>query len=132
AEIHVVPKRELEALLARQPELYRHFARRLAYAMRLAVSYYRDLASLPLPARLAKRLLELAAIYGEPTERGVRIGLRLPQQVLAGMVAASRQSISKELKAWEARGWIGLSYNTLVLQQPEALRQLLRLAELGE
>jgi CRP-like cAMP-binding protein len=128
-EILVVPKRQLEILLERQPELYQYFARRLAFAMRLAVGYYADLASLPLPARMAKRLLELGAVYGEPVENGTRIGLRLPQEVLAGMLATSRQSINKELKIWEARGWIAVKYNTIVLSQPEALRKLLLEAE---
>ena len=125
-ELLLVPKRRLEELLEREPGLYRHFARRLAFAMRLSVAYYGDLAALPLSARLAKRLLELAVQYGEPEGEGVRIGLRLPQQLLADMMATSRQSISKELKAWEAKGWIAMKYNTLILRQPEALRSLLR------
>lgn len=124
-ELLLIPKHRLEALLEREPVLYRHFARRLAFAMRLSVAYYGDLASLSLPARLAKRLLELAVQYGEPEGEAVRIGLRLPQQLLADMMATSRQSISKELKAWEAKGWIAMKYNTLILQQPEALRALL-------
>lgn len=78
---------------------------------------------------MAKRLLELGAVYGEPVENGTRIGLRLPQELLAGMLATSRQSINKELKIWEARGWIAVKYNTIVLSQPEALRKLLLEAE---
>lgn len=125
-ELLLVPKRKLEDLLEQQPVLYKHFARRLAFAMRLSVSYYGDLAALPLPARLAKRLLELAAQYGEPDGEGVRIGLRLPQQLLADMMATSRQSVSKELKAWETQGWIAMKYSTMILRQPDALRKLLR------
>ncbi|HSW11741.1 MAG TPA: Crp/Fnr family transcriptional regulator, partial [Solimonas sp.] len=131
SELLLVPKHRLEALLEREPGLYRHFAKRLAFAMRLSVGYYGDLAALPLPARLAKRLLELSATHGQPEGESVRIDLRLPQQLLADMMATSRQSISKELKAWEARGWIALKYNTLTLLQPQALRQLLRTAELS-
>ncbi|WP_162932210.1 Crp/Fnr family transcriptional regulator [Solimonas sp. K1W22B-7] len=132
SELLMVPKRRFEDLLEREPGLHRHFSRRLAFAMRLSVSYYGDLAALPLPARLAKRLLELAAQYGERGDGGLRIGLRLPQQLLADMMATSRQSISKELKAWEARGWIAMKYNTLILQQPEALRQLVLSGERGD
>jgi len=128
-EVLLIPKRDLDALLAREPGLYRHFALRLARAMRLAVGYYGDLASLPLPARLAKRLLELAASFGEPAGGGTRIKLRLPQEVLAGMMATSRQSLSKVLKAWEANGWIAIKYNTLTVLQPRALEQLLRVAD---
>jgi CRP/FNR family cyclic AMP-dependent transcriptional regulator len=126
SELLLIPKRRLEELLDREPVLYKHFARRLAFAMRLSVSYYGDLAALPLPARLAKRLLELAAQYGEPDGEGIRIGLRLPQQLLADMMATSRQSISKELKAWETQGWIAMKYNTLILCRPEALRLLIK------
>lgn len=132
SELLMVPKRHLEALLENEPELYRHFARRLAFAMRLSTAYYSDLAALPLPARLAKRLLELSAVYGEPVDEGVRIALRLPQELLAGMMATSRQSINKELKVWEARGWIAMKYNTIVLCQSEALRQLQLTTEQGD
>ncbi len=40
------------------------------------------------------------------------------------MLGASRQGISKDLKAWEARGWIALRYGQLVIRDAAALRRI--------
>lgn len=128
----LVPKSRYETLLDAHPHLYKYLAKRVAVAMRIALNFYADLACLPLPARLAKRLLELAASHGQSTDEGVVIRLRLPQELVAGMVATSRQTVSKELKQWEAHGWIAMRYNTLILKEPESLHRLLTMAESGE
>ncbi len=128
SDILMIPRHRFDALLEREPVLYRHFARRLAMAMRLSIAYYGDLAALSLPARLAKRVLELAAQHGERDGERVRIGLRLPKQLLADMMATSRQSVSKELNAWEKQGWITMKYNTVILCQPDALKALIQTA----
>jgi CRP-like cAMP-binding protein len=129
AEVFVLPKARLLALLDAQPALYRHFAARLARALRIALSYIDDAAFLPLPLRLAKRLLELSRIYGADTPQGRRIDLHLPQEDLGRMLGASRQSVSKELKRWEARGWIGVEYGKVLVRDAAALQQLV--AEAG-
>jgi len=124
AEAFVLPKARLLALLDAQPALYRHFAARLARSLRIALSYIDDAAFLPLPLRLAKRLLDLARVYGVDTPLGQRIDLHLPQEDLGRMLGASRQSVSKELKRWEARGWIGVQYGKVVICDEAALRRL--------
>jgi CRP/FNR family cyclic AMP-dependent transcriptional regulator len=123
-EAFVLPKAKLLALLDAQPLLYRHFAARLARALRIALSYIDDAAFLPVPLRLAKRLLELSRIYGADTPLGRRIDLHLPQEDLGRMLGASRQSVSKELKRWEARGWISVEYGKVLIRDAAALQQL--------
>ena len=120
----VLPKAKLLALLDAQPLLYRHFAARLARSLRVALSYIDDAALLPLPPRLAKRLLDLARVYGADTPQGRRIELHLPQEDLGRMLGASRQSVSKELKRWEAQGWIGVEYGKVMIRDEAALLQL--------
>lgn len=76
-----------------------------------------DTAFLPLPARLAKRLLALGVtVGGEPAadERG-RIRLRLSQRELATLVGASRESVNKLLSQWRARGLVELQRQRLML-----------------
>lgn len=123
-EVFVLPKAKLLALLDAQPLLYRHFAMLLARSLRVALSYIDDAALLPLPARLAKRLLDLSRVYGEETPQGRRIELHLPQEDLGRMLGASRQSVSKELKRWEAQGWIGVEYGKVMIRDEAALLQL--------
>ena len=79
--------------------------------------------SLPLAARLGKRLLELAQVYGVEREEGRLIDLPLPQDDLANMLGATRQSVSKQLKAWEQRGWIALRYRHVAIRDSGALER---------
>jgi CRP-like cAMP-binding protein len=122
-ELMAVPHARLDALLDSDPKLHRFFLQRLARALQHALSYFEDVAMLPVSARLARRLLELAERNGEDTADGRRINLRLSQEELGRMLGATRQSISKELKAWKSLGWIRIEYGTVVILQPAALKQ---------
>lgn len=122
AEILLLPRDRFLALLDEQPRLYAHFMKMLCRKLRLAFAYIEDVQFEPLAVRLARRLLDLLSLYGA-SEKGV-IELQFSQDELARTLGASRQAISRELKAWEAREWIGLSYGGLAIHQPEALRQI--------
>lgn len=124
AEVFVLPKARLLGLLEAEPRLYRHFAARLARQLRFALSWIDDAVFLPLSLRLARRLLDLARVYGLDTPRGLLLDLHLPQEDLGRMLGASRQSVSKALKQMEARGWIALEYGKVLIRDAEALRQL--------
>ena len=126
AEVFVLPKARLLGLLDAQPLLYRHFAARLARQLRLALSWIDDAVFLPLSLRVARRLLQLARVYGQDTERGLLLDLHLPQEDLGRMLGASRQSVSKELKQMEARGWIALEYGKVLIRDVGALRRLVQ------
>jgi CRP-like cAMP-binding protein len=129
AEVFVLPREKLLALLERQPLWYRHFAARLARQLRLALSYIDDAVFLPLAQRLAKRLLQLARVYGRETPQGLLLDLHLPQEDLGRMLGASRQSVSKELRQWEKQGWIGLDYGRVLIRDPAAFRRLVSAAD---
>lgn len=128
-EVLILPRERFLALLAKQPDLYPHFMKMLCRKLRLAFAYIEDAQFEPLTVRLARRLLDLLAVYGKPADEGTLIDLHLPQDDLARMLGASRQAVSKDLKAWEAQGWIALNYGQLVIRDAAALR---RIADHGE
>nr|WP_254696147.1 Crp/Fnr family transcriptional regulator [Lysobacter enzymogenes] len=125
SEILLLPRTRFLALLEQHPELYRGFTRLLCRKLRTALDYVEDALTLPLAARLGKRLLELARVYGVEREEGRLIDLPLPQDDLANMLGATRQSVSKQLKAWEQRGWIALRYRHVVVRDAQALERAL-------
>jgi CRP/FNR family cyclic AMP-dependent transcriptional regulator len=58
------------------------------------------------PQRLATILSELADRFGRPGSGGVRIDVPLPQEALAAMVGATRESVNRALASLQADGVI--------------------------
>ena len=55
-------------------------------------------------ARLAKRLILLGQLFGQPAfHGGTRITLKLSQRDLASHIGVTRESINKVLKEWESQ-----------------------------
>ncbi len=122
SQVLVVPRQAILDLLARQPELYAPFVQILCRKLRMAMEGMSDLMLLPLPQRLAKRLLALAQDYGQRHADGVEIDLHLPQDELGRLLGTSRQSVSKELKTLEKHGWVKLAYGRIIIVDPQALQ----------
>ena len=79
-----------------------------------------------LSRRLAKRLLSLAEQYGKHPTVGGPVEVRLSQQDLANLVGTSRESVNKQLRAWETEGILEIGRARVVLKRPEALEALSR------
>ncbi len=120
-EVLTLPSAAFHAVLEAHPQGYRHFARVLCHKLRVAFEMLED-QSRPLHLRLAKRLLDLAAVYGQPTPEGLSLNLPLPQEDLARMLAASRQSINKELRRLSQQGLLTVRNGRLLLRDVDALR----------
>lgn len=123
-EILMLPRDRFLALLAQEPSLYPHFMKMLCRKLRLAFAYIEDAQFEPLNVRLARRLLDLVALYGRDRKDGIDIDIHLPQEDLGRSLGASRQGISRELKQWEARGWLALDYGRLRILNADALRSI--------
>ena len=122
-EVLLVPSAAFHAALDAHPQGYRHFARVLCRKLRIAFEVLEDQTQ-PLGLRLAKRLLDLAAVYGEPTVEGLWLKLPLPQEDLARMLGATRQSINKELRAFTAQGLLAVKGGRLLLRHTDRLKLL--------
>jgi CRP/FNR family transcriptional regulator, cyclic AMP receptor protein len=77
-------------------------------------------------ARVTCRLVELVERFGEPTESGDRITLRLTREELAGWVGASREAVAKALRTLRAGGYIQTEHRTIIVLDIEGLRQRIR------
>ena len=121
-DIVLLPTAEFRRLMDAHPQWYAHFARVLCTKLRVCFDYIEDMAVLTLQQRVAKRLLDLAQVYGRPTSEGVHIDLHLPQEDLARMLGATRQSINKELRTLEGQGLLNLErQGRISLRDPERL-----------
>jgi CRP-like cAMP-binding protein len=118
-----VPLVGLDAILEQNPRFWRDLGLLAATKLRLAFSALEDVAALPLPKRLARRLLLLGEGHGERMS-GVQRVLAVTQEQLAAMLSASRQSVNQAVKELESRGLIRVAYGQITLIDVDGLRAL--------
>ena len=82
-----------------------------------------DAVFLDLPARLSKRLLELAQKHGVKTDKGLEIDLRLTQQDLAAALGVTRVALNKHLGRLQDDDLISLESKRIIITRPEELRK---------
>lgn len=76
--------------------------------------------------RVARRLVELADRFGEPTESGIRITVPLTQDELASWVGASREAVTKALRTLRTDGYVRTQRRTFTVIDIEGLRRRAR------
>jgi len=80
-----------------------------------------QVALFDLPARFARLLLKLAADHGRPAPNGTRIDFKLSQRDLSTLVAASRESVNKQLGVWREEGLLSLDDGYIILHSKDGL-----------
>ena len=120
----VVERRQFLPYMTSNPDLTLRMIGVLCRKLRRASNALEELALFDLPGRLARVLLNLAQDYGRPDQGGTRIDLKLSQRDLSNLVASSRESVNKQLRAWRESGTVDLQNGYLVLCRPAELRRL--------
>lgn len=117
-----IPQVALLKLLDEQPVYWRQLALLMSHKLRLTFINLEQLSLMPAPARLAHRLLMIAAGYGEidPPRRV----LQLPQEQLASLLSLSRQTTNQLLKELQGQGILNLKYGEIEIVDAERLRAL--------
>jgi CRP/FNR family cyclic AMP-dependent transcriptional regulator len=118
----VIERRFFLPFLVRHEGLVERMLAVLCDRLRRTSAALEELALLDLPGRLARLLVKLAGDYGRAVEGGgVRIDIRLSQRDLSNQVAATRESVNKQLRIWRDAGIIGIESGHIVLRDVAAL-----------
>jgi len=120
----VLERRHFLPFLRRNEDLYLRLLAVLCEKLRRTSMALEELALFDLPARLARVLLKLAADYGRPVGKDIRIGVKMSQRELSNLVASSRESVNKQLRVWRDDGVVDLDGGYLILLRPDELRVL--------
>ena len=123
-ELCVMRRRQFEQLWMLYPEISRELCRLLCSRERSMFGVFEDRSLLPLPARIAIRLYQLASTLGTEQRDGIHFDLRITQEDISLMVAASRQAVNKVLKDWQGEGIIDISYGNFIVKDLQALKIL--------
>jgi len=122
SELVVIPRDQFSGLLRREPELVTHVIDLLCQRVRWLSGLAEDSALLPVPARLARRLLSLGTMHGQATPEGIR--LSISQEEMARFVGLSRQVVNQHLQSWKAQQWVGLGRSNITILDAAALQEM--------
>ncbi len=76
------------------------------------------------PSRLARLVLKLGNQYGESSPRGLRIRMKLSQTDLSTLVAATRESVNKQLRIWRDAGIVEEEGGYLLIRDVTMLKTI--------
>lgn len=119
-------KTDLMESIFNYPELAGNILASLSERLRQTDLLFEDAVFLDLPARLARRLVQLADKYGVQTKNGIEIDIRLTQQDLANSVGASRVAVNKLLGVFQDKTWIEFDKHRIILKRPNDLNRLIK------
>jgi CRP/FNR family transcriptional regulator, cyclic AMP receptor protein len=108
--------------MRQHPQLAHNFMKVLSQRVRYNTKQVDSFATLDVPQRLARKLLELAQDYGRAASSGVQIDMTLTQTNLASLIGATRESTNKSLREFRKQGWISLVNGQINILDPDALR----------
>lgn len=124
AEITVISREVFEKLLASIPQVGVNFISLLSRRLAEAEARLGEFSHSWAYERLERVLLNLSKVHGRETRRGRQIDIQFTHQLLADIIGASRETVSRHLKRLEERGALKREGRRLTLD-PTALSSLL-------
>lgn len=112
-ELYMLRRRDFLELLGRRPEVAIRIIELLCARIRWMSDRMEEAVLLPLPARLARRLVALGEDYGAE--------LHVSQEELAVFAGASRETVNRHLQAWKNDGLLTLGRSRIRLLDAEGL-----------
>ena len=123
----VVRQGDLFEALRREPDLALSFIGVLCARLLATDELVMSLSALPMRARLAGGLLQLAKRHGSDTDDlgRVKLGIQVTQRDLGAFVGLSRENVSRILAEWRERGIVSSAAGgRLILNDTDHLREI--------
>jgi len=116
----VINREDFSAWLATRPAAAITLLETLSRRLRRSDDLLADVAFLNVSGRLAKKLVELARLYGRDGPPGQ---VRLTQEELASTIGVTRESVNKHLHYFSSRGWVAVSKGRITIRDAHALEE---------
>lgn len=123
SNLMVVERRHFLQYLTSSNELALRVIDVLCERLRDTTETLGNFAMLDLPGRLARKLLSLAAEYGTASNGRIRLEIRLSHTDLGRFVGSSRESVNKQMRAWEEEGIVAREVGRIAVCKPGVLRR---------
>ncbi|SLN57858.1 cAMP receptor protein [Falsiruegeria litorea R37] len=119
ARVLRVRSADVLAQIQAHPELAGDLIRLAGQRMRWMGQQLHEQVFLPVPTRLARKLLHLASVGGHCPQT-----INLSQTELAEYVGATREAVSKTISGWKRMGVLDATRGALIIRDFDALRDL--------
>ncbi len=123
SDLLFVDRRTFHGLMLASPALCVSLLTLMCERLRWTSSIIEDAHFRDVRTRLARRLHKLLGEYGVEQEGGMRIKLKVTQEMLARMLGATRESVNKELMALQRAGILTYSRGYVTVHDGEGLRR---------
>jgi CRP/FNR family transcriptional regulator, cyclic AMP receptor protein len=115
-----ISKNDFLALFDRHPDAGRAVSASVASKLREATRRRIDFGTEPVPVRLARLLIDLAAQHGHRADDRLTVGVTLSQPELADLIGSSEPSVYRALRDLRESGVLATGYrHFVVLDEPE-------------
>ena len=115
-ELLVIDRRDFMPFLEQHPEIAIRLLGVLSERLRHSSNQVHDILFLDLRGRLAKALLRLAEHHDhQPPVKGKQIDIKLSQRELGNLIGQSRESVNKQLRAWQKAKLLMIERGRIVL-----------------
>lgn len=122
AKIALLRWEDFQCIARENPDVLFAMLKLMAKRVRQAQADIHGLALKSATARLARRLLELAEAYGEATDVGVEIDLKLKREELGALIGTSRETTTRVLRQFEQERVIQLDGCKVTIVKPFVLQ----------
>ncbi|HXC91241.1 MAG TPA: Crp/Fnr family transcriptional regulator [Stellaceae bacterium] len=124
-ELLVLNRRDFMPFLENRADICLMLIKILCQRLRQTSEQVEDLQFRHLEGRIAKALLHLSERSGRPAAEGRVLELHMSQSELGNIVGSSRESVNKQLQAWQKAGFIDLAKGSIVIRDAAAIEQLI-------
>lgn len=114
SELFMVRRRDFVDLIAHRPAVAVRIIELLCDRIRWMSDRMEESVLMPLPARLARRLLALGDDYGAE--------IQVSQEELAVFIGSTRESVNRQLQEWKRRGLIEIGRGRIRLINRQGLK----------
>ena len=124
SEVVAIQRRFLLPYLERHWSVTAKVIESLCHKLRQSSVLLEDSAGVAMGPKLARGLLRLAEDKGH--DMGARVNLKFPnnQSDLASYVSLSRENVNRQLREWEADGYVELGRGRTTILDPDALLEI--------
>lgn len=125
-QLYALNRKDFLVFLKNNDNAVFNILRALSMRLRKTDNLLAEMCFLGLSARLAKKLVELAAVPEQEQNAAKEYCLQISQQELANILGVSRESVNKELKVLRSRKILSTSRKSIKINDLDLLKRRMR------